>query len=97
MPMMGRSQQGQVPMGYPQRNSMNPMMRMYQQGNTMPMRGNPRNMARPGGDHMSNNPMMRMMYERHTEMQVHRQTMEKHMARIEALLQELVNLQKEKQ
>ena len=61
-------------------------------GNRM---GPPGRMGMMGGDG-SNMPMMGMMQQRHAEMQAHRQTMEKHMARIEALLQELVNLQKGK-
>ena len=61
-------------------------------GNRM---GPPGRMGMMGGDG-SNMPMMGMMQPSPAAMQAHRQTMEKHMARIEALLQELVNLQKGK-
>ena len=60
----------------------------------MPMMGNqPGNMPMTQGQGM---PMMQMMQERHAMMQAHMQKMETHMANIEALLEQLVELQKRK-
>ena len=53
-------------------------------GGQMPMM-----QGQPGGM-----PMMQMMQERHAMMQAHMTKMETHMANIEALLQQLVELQK---
>ena len=57
-----------------------PMM----QGGGMPMMGG----------NMGHMPMMQMMQQRHVMMQAHMQRMETHMANIEALLEQLVELQK---
>jgi len=106
--MMQMHQQGAgMPMSGSQGYMMNPqmreqMMRMHQQGN-MPMSRGPGNMTGPRGrmgmmqgGQQSMPPMMNMMQQRHAEMSAHRQAMEKRLANIEALLQELVNLQKGK-
>ena len=107
MPMM-YGPQGQMPMGYSQGPMMNPMMRqqmmrMHQQGYDMPMSGGPGNMMGGNQDGMpmmgrgqGGRPMMQMMQARHAEMTTHRQAMEKRLANIEALLQELIKLQKAK-
>ena len=80
MPMM-QGQQGGMPMMQGQPGGM-PMMQGQPGG--MPMM-----QGQPGGM-----PMMQMMQERHAMMQAHMTKMETHMANIEALLQQLVELQK---
>ena len=72
---------GQMPMTQGQQGGM-PMMQGQSGG--MPMM-----QGQPGGM-----PMMQMMQERHAMMQAHMTKMETHMANIEALLQQLVELQK---
>ena len=60
----------------------------------MPMKGDqPGTMPMMGGN-MGNMPMMQMMQKRHAMMQAHMLKMETHMANIEALLGQLVELQK---
>ena len=66
----------------PMTRGQNPMM-VNQQGN-MPMMGG----------NMESMPMMKMMQERHAMMQANMVKMEAHMANIEALLGQLVELQK---
>jgi len=76
----------------PMTSGQNPMM-SNQQGN-MPMMSNQQgNMPMMGGN-MDSMPMMKMMQERHAMMQAHMVRMETHMANIEALLGQLVELQK---
>ena len=82
---------GQMPMTQGQQGGM-PMMQGQSGGMPM-MQGQPGGMpmmqGQPGGM-----PMMQMMQERHAMMQAHMTKMETHMANIEALLQQLVEMQK---
>ena len=69
-----------------------PMM-AGQQGGMPMMQGQPGGMPMMQGQ-QGGMPMMQMMQERHAMMQAHMTKMETHMANIEALLRQLVELQK---
>ncbi len=80
MPMM-RGQQGQMPMMQGQQGQM-PMM--YGQQGYMPMMYGQQGQM----------PMLQLMQQRHAVADEHMKKMEQHMANIEALLKQLVELQK---
>ena len=102
---MNSEQQGQMPMGSSQGNMSNPMMQMMmmqmmqmmqqQHGNRMSMHGgqggHQGGMGMMGG---GKGDMSNMMQEKQAEMKQHMQTMQTKLGNIEALLQELVDLQK---
>jgi hypothetical protein len=102
--IMDSEQQGQMGMGALQGNMSNPMMQMMmmqmmqmmmqQHGNKTSMHGN--QAGHHGGMGMMGGKQggMGMMQEKQAEMKQHMQSMEMKLGNIEALLQELVNLQK---
>lgn len=63
-------------------------------GGQMPMMAGQKGGMPMMGGNMEGMPMMQMMQERQAMMQAHMTKMETHMANIEALLQQLVELQK---
>ena len=97
MPMMGM-QQGTMPMMQGQRGGM-PMMPGYQR-HGMPMMGqrqpgNQMHGCQHGGKHPMAGDGKGMRHKRHEMMQAHHKNMEERLARIETLLQQLVDQQKQ--
>ena len=97
MPMM-QGQQGNMPMMQGQQGGM-PMMPGYGRHRGMHMQGQGQPGANmPGCQHRGKHHMggdgKRMRHQRHEMMQAHRKDMEERLARIEALLQQLVDQQK---
>ena len=95
MPMM-QGQQGSMPMMQGQQGGM-PMMPGYGRHHGMHMQGQP-GAGMPGCQHGGKHHMggdgKGMRHQRHEMMQAHHKNMEERLARIEALLQQLVDQQK---
>jgi len=99
MPMMMQGRQGNMPMMQGRQGGM-PMMMQGRQGNMPMMQGQQGNMPMMQGhqgmmgNHQPCNMSSEMKQQMVTEKKKHMQAMEQHLANIEALLRELVELQK---
>ena len=78
----------------PEASQTNMASKMPMTSGQKPMMSNQQGDMPMMGGNMDSMPMMKMMQERHAMMQAHMVKMETHMANIEALLGQLVELQK---